>query len=168
VAATRVRRRRTRNRGRHRTDRDRCSGDQDRGERRRADLLAEHGLRGRPQQGAERHRRGKRRDPDGTNAGDVVKACGRDSGHQPRGQLRAFNPKATGATCAKPTTMRAGGTRPVDLKEREMLSENPINRTPEALPDPKQYGDPIVFAVALKAYARRQGITVVAAAALYR
>jgi hypothetical protein len=49
-----------------------------------------------------------------------------------------------------------------------MLSENPINRTPEALPNPKQYGDPIVFAVALTTYARRQGITVVAAAALYR
>jgi len=97
-----------------------------------------------------------------------VKARGRDSGHQPRGQLRAFNPKATGATCPKPYDHEGRSTRPVDLKEREMLSENPINRTPEALPDPKQYGDPIVFALTLTAYARRRGITVEAAAALYR
>ena len=38
-----------------------------------------------------------------------------------------------------------------------MLSENPINRTPEALPDPKQYGDPIVFAVALTSLRRPSG-----------
>jgi hypothetical protein len=69
---------------------------------------------------------------------------------------------------AEPYDHEGRSTRPVDFKETEMLSENPINRTPEALPDPKQYGDPIVFAVALAAYARRQGITVVAAVALYR
>jgi hypothetical protein len=97
-----------------------------------------------------------------------VKARGGDSGHQPRGQLRAFNPKATGATCAKPYDHEGRSARPVDLKEREMPSENPINRTPEALPDPKQYGDAIVFALALTAYARRQAITVEAAVALYR
>jgi hypothetical protein len=79
-----------------------------------------------------------------------------------------FTPKATGATCPKPFDHVGRSTRPVDLKERKMLSENPINRTPEALPDPKQYGDPIVFAVALTAYARRQAITVEAAVALYR
>jgi hypothetical protein len=38
-----------------------------------ADPLAEHGIWGRPHQGAERHRRGNRRYPDGSNAGDVVK-----------------------------------------------------------------------------------------------
>jgi hypothetical protein len=46
-----------------------------------ADPLAEHGIWGRPHQGAERHRRGKRRYPDGSNAGDVVPAAelpGRD------------------------------------------------------------------------------------------
>jgi hypothetical protein len=97
-----------------------------------------------------------------------VKARGRDSGHQPRGQLRAFNPQGHRPHVRQAYDHEGRSTRPVDLKEREMLSENPINRTPEALPDPKQYGDPIVFAVALTAYARRQGITVVAAAALYR
>jgi hypothetical protein len=130
--------------------------------------LAEHGISGRPHQGAEQHRRGERRYPDGSNVGDVVKARGGDPGHQPRGQPRAFDPKATGATCAKPYDHEGRSTRPVDLKEREMLSENPINRTPEAPPDPKQYGDPIVFALALTAYARRQAITVEAAVALYR
>jgi hypothetical protein len=45
-----------------------------------ADLLAEHGICGRPHQGAEHHRRGERRHPDGSNAGDVVKARGGDPG----------------------------------------------------------------------------------------
>ena len=42
-------------RGRHRTERDRFSGDQDRGERPQPIPLAEHGIWGRPHQGAERH-----------------------------------------------------------------------------------------------------------------
>jgi hypothetical protein len=38
--------------------------------------------------GAEHHRRGERRYPDGSNAGDVVKARGGEPGHQPRGKHR--------------------------------------------------------------------------------
>jgi hypothetical protein len=43
---------------------------------------------GRPHQGAEYHRRGEHRYPDGSNAGDVVKARGGDPGHQRRGKHR--------------------------------------------------------------------------------
>jgi len=38
--------------------------------------------------GAEDHRRGERRYPDGSNAGDEVKARGRDPGRPPRGEHR--------------------------------------------------------------------------------
>jgi hypothetical protein len=96
-----------------------------------ADPLAEHGIWGRPHQGAERHRRGKRRYPDGSNAGDVVKARGGDPGinraasiaKKPRRSSKAW----TFLSLARRMTVASSCVRPAVRASAKAASTVPEN-----------------------------------------